>query len=172
MNTYVPLPSGVRRARRRWWPVVAFGLLAIGCWVPAGQTGAPPAGEKKVLEALTRYGARHELDRDGHVGRLILEGDNVTDDALVEVHALPYLKRLSLDNSYVSDRGLGSLVKCKRLERLDLLNTKVTDAGVAHLHRMPSLRTIWVSKSRTLTDRGVSGLRRALPATKVLVGAM
>jgi hypothetical protein len=151
-------------------PLVCILLALVLClWAQSRRGPSPSEADKRVLSNLAIYKARYEVDDRGRVVRLILEGKQVTDQALDEVHALPHLNRLSLHNSSITDAGLLKLRVLKRLHSLGVTNTQVTDRGLAYLQQKPCLRHVWVSLNDKLTLRGIASLQRALPALKIHV---
>ena len=160
----------------KYWPWYVVALLVVVLAVGIFFVTKKRSGdenftktESQILADITAYGGRYELDAEGHIERLLLEGPQVTDEALADVHTLPHLRRLSLARSSVTDKGLLAVLECKRLQNLGLTNTRVTDAGLAQLRQMASLQNVWVTENDKLTPRGVAALRKALPATNINV---
>jgi hypothetical protein len=153
-----------------WVPVaLATVLLPLGLFFGLRWARGPSAAERAVLRNLEIYDVRYEMDESNRIGRVVLEGKHVTDDALDEVRLLPYLQDLSLHGSSVTDAGLAKLSGMKRLQKLGLTDTKVTDRGLKTLEQMPSLQYIWLCENGRLTSRGIVSLCRALPAARVYV---
>jgi hypothetical protein len=149
--------------------VAAVVLLPVVLLVVFRSAPTPSDVEQKVLDRLAVYGVRPELDEENRVVRLVLEGKQVTDEALDEVGCLPHLKKLSLHNSSVTDAGMLKVRQCRRLQNLGVTNTYVTDRGLGYVAQMPSLRNVWVCETDKLTPRGIASLRRVLPGVKVHV---
>lgn len=126
------------------------------------------AADAACLEALAPYNPSHKLDESGRVVELRLDGKGVGDAALDQVKNLGELRVLSLYGSSVTDEGVAKLASLIHLEALGLGATQVTDRGLPPLERMPSLRWVWLTEDRGVTDRGVQKLQeRALPGLTV-----
>jgi hypothetical protein len=165
---------------RHWTRAVKFGwgsrwlyLLLIGGLLTAcGGCHKGPKGmnspDAACLEALASYNPSHKLNDTGRVIELRLDGKNVDDQALEEVRKLSELRTLSLYNSSVTDNGLTKLSGLTYLEALGLGATPITDRGLISLEKMPSLRWVWLTENKKITDRGVQNLKqKALPGLTV-----
>jgi hypothetical protein len=129
----------------------------------------PPLDEKDPLKNLERYKAKWEVDDQGDVVRVVLEGAQVTNEALDQVVKLPKLKSLSLAWSSVTDQGLEKLQNMTSLEALGITNTPVTDQGLKHLEAIPSLRYVWVCETDKLTKQGIASLRETIDGVNVYI---
>jgi len=149
--------------------IALLGALLFFLWFALTRVPTPIDTEASVIDNLKPYGGRYELDGEGHIVRIMLEGAQATDDALDDLYKLPYLQKLSLAKSSVTDAGLLKVTKLKGLMNLGLTGTGVTDEGLAHLERMPALQNLWVVESDKLTSEGISSLQQALPGLKIHV---
>ena len=137
-------------------------LAAVGC----RKTPRLSRADRASLDALASYNPTYELDNQGRIIDLKLEGQHVDDRALEQVARLDALKHLSLYGASVSDKGLAKL-RQNQLEALGLGGTRVTDQGLAHLEKMSSLRWLWVSRNDKITSKRLEGLQKALPGLTV-----
>jgi hypothetical protein len=120
-----------------------------------------------VLAALAQYAPVYEIDNQGHVMDLKLEGRQVVGQALRHASRLSALRRLSLYGAQVDDESLRYLQTLKHLEALGLGATPVTDRGLQYLAQIPSLSWLWVSRGGKVTEEGVRRLRESLPGLVV-----
>ncbi len=116
--------------------------------------------DAKTLETLAPYNPQVKTDDQGRVVELKLHGARVNDQALDHVKELSELKSLSLYGSGVTDDGLAKLKGLTRLQALGLGKTGVTRAGLAHLERLPSIRWLWVTESKTLTSAQIDDFKK------------
>jgi len=174
MTKTTPTAETKKRSLLPWllFGITAFVLLLVlvanvaYVFYPTGPLGE----ETRVLRSLEEYEIKYELDeRTRRVVRVMLEGKQVTDDALDDVPKLTQLKRLSLHKSSVTDAGLAKLTDMRRLENIGLSETLVTDDGLKHLEKIHSLKNIWLTESDKLTSEGIESLRKALPGVRVNV---
>src|SRR5215470_16993683 len=123
MTTTTTAPEAKKRPLLPWllFGITAFVLVfvvvanVVYLFYPSGPLGE----ETRVLNALEEYQVKYELDeRTRRVVRVMLEGKQVTDDALDDVPKLTQLKRLSLHKSSVTDAGLAKLTEMRRLENI------------------------------------------------------
>jgi hypothetical protein len=143
-------------------------LLGSAVWMTAGCGKRQlNAADKPAIDDLLTYEPKYEMDNQGRVFDLKLEGPRVDDRALPHLKALGELRRLSLYGSGVTDAGLAALKDSSKLESLGLGGTAVTDAGLVHLEKMPGLQYLWLSKGEKLTSKGVEKLKKALPGLTV-----
>lgn len=108
-----------------------------------------------TIEAIPKaFVALEELDLGGC--------DEITDGALQDFHAIPYLKKLILWNcNQITDDGLQFL---KHLDRLEILNLghcfQITGAGFNNLAKMKRLRNLGCYNCDRLKDTGLESLRK------------
>jgi len=148
-------------------PVWLTALLVV-CTVAGCGTGPVlSASDKDAIEALERYRTKYQLDNEGHVIDLQLDGRRVEAGALDAVCKLSELRRLSLYAASLTDESLEKLAGLAQLESLGLGATPVTDGGLTHLEKLPSLHWLWLPKSTKVTDQRVEDLKRRLPGLVV-----
>lgn len=73
---------------------------------------------------------------------------SASDEQMVQIGRLRYLKILALEGSDVTDRGLVHLQGLSRLDALSLNDTRVTDAGLCDLTGLPKLESLDVSETQ------------------------
>jgi uncharacterized protein (TIGR02996 family) len=72
--------------------------------------------------------------------------------------------QLRLDeNEAVRDEDLKLLAQVPHLRELDLRETGISDAGLRHLHKIKTLRAIFVERANRITKGGAAALQKALP---------
>lgn len=118
-------------------PVVNFDLR--GCAI--GNDGLATLTEFKTLKAI----------------RLNEAADDVDDDGVAILAALPQLKVLALDGLWVGDDAVASLAKSNTLQELYLKGTIISDEALRTLGSMPSLRKLRLAATG-ITDDGLSHL--------------
>jgi len=74
--------------------------------------------------------------------------DSASDEQMLQICRLRYLKILVLEGSDVTDRDLVHLHGLSKLDALSLNDTRVTDSGLCHLTRLPSLESLDVSDTQ------------------------
>jgi hypothetical protein len=137
----------------------------VACLAVAG-CGQPPTlhpYDKHALEMLQSLQPNYQLDYDGRVVELRLDGKHVTDEALELIKELTALRTLSLYGSSISDAGLENLKELGYLQALGLGATKITDKGIAHLEQVPALRWLWVTEDPQISEAALEKLRQAHP---------
>ena len=82
---------------------------------------------------------------------------NVSDEDMVHVAKLRYLKRLSLHRTAVTNQGAQLLKPLSRLEAISFQGTQVDDEGVAVLRSMPNLKSVSLNNT-VITDAGLAHL--------------
>ncbi|MGH7139829.1 MAG: hypothetical protein ACREHD_29165 [Pirellulales bacterium] len=112
---------------------------------------------------LQSFQPQYQLDYDGRVIELRLDGGHVTDEALVQVKELTALRTLSLYGSSISDAGLEHLKELGYLQALGLGATKITDQGIARLEQVPALRWLWVTEDPQLSKAALDKLKQTHP---------
>jgi hypothetical protein len=103
------------------------------------------------------------LDELAHVHRLILEGTNVTNAALIHVEGLTQLQTLYMDGTGITDAGLEHLKGLTRLQNLGLGFANVSDVGLVNLKSLHQLRYLQLNGTHVSAE-GLTDLQKALPA--------
>jgi hypothetical protein len=93
--------------------------------------------------------------------------ENVTDEGLQFLAALPHLDTLNLSGTKVTSKGLKRLLTLPKLGFLELEFTDIDDDAVEALARLSTLKYLCVYRTR-MTEDGVEKLRAALPFCKVV----
>ncbi len=129
-------------------------------------------------------------ERFVHVTSVVLPGAKVTDDTLLDIVDLVYLKELRIDRAKVSSEAVAALASLRRLEILSLRYTAIDDPAVEALSRLPRLRKLYLTGTLTsdaaveslarlaslkdlfirytaITNEGVAALKQALPGCAV-----
>ena len=68
--------------------------------------------------------------------------EQLSDDAMAAIAALPHLQSIGLDHTAVTDAGLETLSRSSSLQAIDAGSTQVTDSGIANLASLGNLRTL------------------------------
>jgi len=119
-------------------------------------------GDQQISdEDLSRLAALPDLER------LFLNFTDISDAALVFVARANKLTDLRLAQTHISDAGLAYLAHLENLQSLDLFGTNITDAGIEHLAALPNLKRIDL-RGTQVTDAGEEALRRSLPDVEIL----
>jgi Leucine Rich Repeat (LRR) protein len=90
----------------------------------------------------TKVPARVELDDDGNIVGLRLDGVQLTSEDIERITTLAHLERLSLNRTGVKDADLKKLATLRHLRAITLNQTGIGDEGIAALAEFPSLRTL------------------------------
>jgi hypothetical protein len=140
-----------------------------GCAILCGCGREPELSslDQPAIESLKSYNPVYQLNRDGRVIQLALEGKQVGAAALEQVRHLTELRCLSLYGASVTDDSLANLKGLRRLEQLGLAATPITDKALSHLEKMACLCEIWLPKKGKLTAGRVARLQQALPGLDV-----
>ena len=93
---------------------------------------------------------------------MVLECKSVSDEALLGIDTLSYLKTLVLTGTTVTDEGLGTIAKCRRLQQLNILGTRITEEGLFKLQKITTLRFLSQGKATAESDV-FRALKKALP---------
>jgi hypothetical protein len=109
--------------------------------------------DESVLRALDAYNPVYQVDRQGHIVRLKLDGARITDVVLDEVGKLSELINLSLYGATIDNNSLAKLENLKKLEALGIAGTQVDADGFSHLQKLPNLRWIWLPKEHVTEEQ-------------------
>jgi hypothetical protein len=112
-----------------------------------------------TLASLTRVQFR-QLDEQYHQ---FLQ--QVTDEDLIYLAALPSARSLYLGHTAVTDAGLAQLAGLTQLKELWLGGTQISDKGLVHLRNLKNLETLDVGQTR-VTAEGLKQLQATLPSLK------
>jgi hypothetical protein len=123
--------------------------------------------DRPAIDSLKSYHPVYQLNNNGRVVDLALEGEQVGAAALEEVRHLTELRRLSLYGASVTDESLANLKGLRRLEQLGLGATSITDKALGHLEKMACLSELWLPRQGKLTPKRIAQLRKALPGLTV-----
>lgn len=115
------------------------------------------------------------------ITKVVMRGDNITDEKVSKIIAVPTLEILELDHCPVTSAclpdiarltalrslaltetqitDLSALASLPHLYRLDLSFSKTRDSDLSSLHQFPSLRTV-NAKGLILTDKGVEEIAK------------
>jgi len=119
------------------------------------------------MESLKAYNPVYQLNNNGRVIHLALDGKHVGAAALEQVRHLTELRCLSLYGASVTDESLANLKGLRQLEQLGLAATPITDKALNHLEKMACLCEIWLPRKGNLTPKRVARLQQALPGLDV-----
>jgi hypothetical protein len=126
--------------------------------------------EDAAVKALTKIGARVQLDRKSGVAKKVdFKGKAVTEDQLKHLAALPRVQVVILSGAnnasgaylpkQIGDKGLAHLAGLTELRELTLDGTHVSDAGLKHLAKMTDLQKLILSSTK-ITDAGLPELAK------------
>jgi hypothetical protein len=155
------------RATLRHLALVACVLLA-GCRgdTSPGAAGTPASPDEDVLDALEPYDPVYQLDANGRVVRLKLEGKRIPPSAVEVACRLSELRYLSLYGASIGDNDLENLQNLQNLRSLGLAGTAVTEKGLVHLAKLPALQWLWVGQ-QLVPSPGVDALQAANPGLTI-----
>jgi hypothetical protein len=148
---------------------LASGLAFLAALIGGGCQGPTlHAVDKGPIEALQQYRPKCQINNDGRVIDLKLEGRRVPASALVEVGKLTELRKLSLYAAKLTDESLENLSGLGDLEALGLGATPISDQGLVHLEKLVSLHSVWLPKTTDkISEQRIEELKRALPGLVV-----
>jgi hypothetical protein len=118
------------------------------------------AEQERIIAEINKlggYAGKRVESPEEPVEVVQLDEAKITDDWLVNLKGLPYLKNLRLPGTNVTGVGLAHLKGLTRLEDLDLRYTKVTDDGLTYLNGLPELSWLYLGKT-SVTDAGLAHL--------------
>ncbi|PQO37197.1 hypothetical protein DTL21_04395 [Bremerella cremea] len=148
-----------------------------------------PALKSLVINAAGKVSSQglNSLAEESQLENLTLNCCGITDDHMIKIGAMSFLKHLSLDYNPISHQGLKelthlrelqtlSLNTCERLDdragisisqlrklqRLEAFHTAIGDNGIKQLHGMPNLMIVYISGEGT-THEGILELLSSLP---------
>ena len=156
-------PAARATLSRRTAAALTVCALLCGC----GREPELSSLDQPAMESLKSYRPGYQLNRDGRVIHLALEGKHVGAAALEQVRHLTELRCLSLYGASVTDESLANLKGLRRLEQLGLAATPITDKALNHLEKMACLCELRLPKRGNLTARRVARLQQALPGLDV-----
>ncbi len=110
--------------------------------------------EERVIEALTRAGARLHQSRDGSVFSASISHDR----QLSRLKYLPKLQSVNISGNGVTDAGLDHLAKINTLTSLSINQCGVTDHGLGKLKDLAKLSSISIS-GKDFTGLGLRKLK-------------
>lgn len=98
-------------------------------------------GNKSALDVLPN------LATLSHMRELVVEYENLSDDDLGVLPALPQVQRLRMSHTRISDAGLKHLAGMTDLRLLDLRDTLVEGDGIKYLGGLTKLETLYLTGS-------------------------
>jgi hypothetical protein len=123
--------------------------------------------DKKVVETLEAHKVSYELDNNGRVIRLALNGIEIDNTILEEVTQVTRLRNLSLGNSTITEDGLARIAGLQSLESLGLSRTNISDRGLEDLENLRNLRHLWLHNCKSVSISEIQELTRVLPGLVV-----
>jgi hypothetical protein len=145
-----------------FWRTLIVLVALVGC----NRTPRPAPSDQAVLDALFRYEPKYELDNNGRVMSLTINGRRIEHSSALEIRKLTELRNLDLYGVTISTNSLEALCGLDRLEGLGLGATNITDDGLEHLKGLPSLQWLWLP-SKGISEAKVAALKEALPGLTV-----
>lgn len=147
-------PGDVRsmnRATMCWQATTATALVVL---MVSGCGDARP--RSRLDEATSSLSWREEIDLLKRSERKSLNFSTapVSDDDLVLVKELPWLRELVVPTAEISDQGTHHLIGLDDLQELVLGDTDIGDDGLAEIGRLLNLRKLNLNRSR-VTDDGL-----------------
>lgn len=100
------------------------------------------------------------------VPRIVLEGEAITDDYLVQVAKHPNLTNLEIKRTRITDEGLASLAHLDQLHGLLLYYMPLTDNAIDQLAKVESLETAHLFGT-DITEEGRDRLQQAFPGALI-----
>lgn len=100
---------------------------------------------------------------------LNLAGTEITDAGLANIAGMATMEKLHLEKTAITDAGLEHLTGLANLQYLNLYGSQVSDAGLAHLHGLSNLKRVFVWQTQ-VTDEGIAALQAALPECQIIAG--
>jgi hypothetical protein len=124
-------------------------------------TDSTPPGQEWLRDLLgdNFFSEVVKVSYQGEFDSVKRRGGNVTDEALVNLKALPKLRTLYLDfTPKLTDAGLANLNELKQLQALYLGRMRASDAGMENLKRLTQLQSLALV-STDVTDAGLASLK-------------
>ena len=149
------------------WLVLATALALVGGCSKADPHPEETAALKTLLDDYKLE--KHEMDTDGRVIILKLEGVQFDDSAVALAGKFPELQRLSIWKSTITDAGLEKLPVLKNLVKMNIIAHGVTDRGLLALRKQPSLKDVWLVETEHVTAAGMDSLKKANPGIRLHV---
>jgi hypothetical protein len=155
--------SDVLQSRRRRYGRVDVKLHMLTALVAliAAASDDQKSKQERVIATVKRLKGEIQYvnEKPGNpVFRITLEGQEVTDDDLMDLDGFPDLKELRIGWSKITDSGLKHIRGLTKLEVLHLDNdTNVTDTGIKHLSGMKELKNLSLQLV-PITDAGLKTL--------------
>jgi hypothetical protein len=103
----------------------------------------------------------------GHLPRLkklVLSGDQITDECISFLAFFPQLQVLRLDHTEITDEGAAQLSRLRNLRELSLIGTRVTPKGLAALSGLPLQSLGFLSTEMPNFAACVEALDAAIPS--------
>jgi hypothetical protein len=100
---------------------------------------------------------------------LNLQGTKITSAGLVHLQKLKHLRRLHLETTQIDDNAALHLKVLNNLEYLNLYKTNITDKTLQQLVSLAKLKKLFVWQTG-VTDKGITQLQAALPNLKIARG--
>jgi uncharacterized coiled-coil protein SlyX len=137
----------------------------------APTTSGPFPAETAALKTLTDDYQMNAPKKDeyGHVTNVDLQGTRFDDQALAVVGQFLHMEGIVMQGSSITDQGLEKLPVLRNLARINIISSGVTDRGLLALHKMPSLKDVWLIETDRLTPSGMESLQKALPGIRLHV---
>jgi Leucine-rich repeat (LRR) protein len=98
---------------------------------------------------------------------LDLSYTKISDDGLKYLLSLSHLRNLNVSGDLISDAGMVHIARLAQLDELMINSTNISDSGLMLLANMPELNALTVSSNGSLTNRGVTALKNALPKCNI-----
>lgn len=141
-------------------------IVDVGAW-GADEFVAPPQAEREAVAALTKKGARLNIDADYRVTDVVLMS-GFTNDELRLLAACERLTGLQLSSPQITDAGIDHLKALTKLTRLTISGSGLTETALADLRAMsPNLRITNIGGTRGAPGDPPPGATRGPPGANV-----
>ena len=89
---------------------------------------------------------------------LVLSSSNLDDNGLASVGKISTLGTLNLDSTGITDSGLEQITNLSNLTSVNLDSTKITDRGLEEIKNLPNLSSLFLQNVPGITNDGVGSL--------------
>ncbi len=145
-----------------WHGLEAFAANAHGgpqlAWKPVRVVVPDTDGDEQHISVSRDWDAIMQLLRAPSPGTRLDAAGQMTDGVLSDIANIPTVTALDLSNSQeLTDEGIMRLAAMPRLEHLDLSGTAISDRGLQVLRHLPALKSIHL-RMTGISDAGAATL--------------
>ena len=176
----LPRPTRLRFSLRSLFVVMTAFAIVFAIVAAKVRKSLDPAG---IRETIERHGGTVDVDGirrcapnwvqtllgteyDGNIVCVHFFDAEVSDDALLCLRRLPFLKTICVQDCSISDDTVSHLRRLDSARDLYFINTDIGDTGVARLKGMESLDILGLARTK-ITDKSMEHVTH-MPALRIL----